>query len=113
LICEKRRRWNRNIKTPPNIIRQAGELGAKVIAFDVIFGRGDQTMAETHFEGDRTRQDAEQDSDPRGSSASLAREWEGRTGPLLSFSRTDLAGGLINVRADSDGVCGATITSSR
>src|SRR3954452_24679586 len=29
-----------------NIIRQAFELGAKVIAFDVVFGRGDAAMAD-------------------------------------------------------------------
>src|SRR5205814_5801921 len=29
-----------------NIIREAFELGAKVVAFDVIFGRGDQAMAD-------------------------------------------------------------------
>src|SRR5438477_7277182 len=29
-----------------NIIRQSRELGAKVIAFDAIFGRGDQVMAD-------------------------------------------------------------------
>lgn len=87
-----------------NIIRQASELGAKVIAFDVIFGRGDQTMA------DPILKEIER-ANAQGKSVVLAEALlpspeDGKEERIRSFPFRDRLQptGLINVRADNDGV---------
>ncbi|HYJ05504.1 MAG TPA: adenylate/guanylate cyclase domain-containing protein [Chthoniobacterales bacterium] len=87
-----------------NIIRQAFELGAKVVAFDVIFGRGNEAMAdpilkevERHKEQNRTVVFAE---------ALLPSPEDGKEERTRSFPFRErvLPPGLINIRSDSDGV---------
>lgn len=87
-----------------NIIRQATELGARVVAFDVVFGRGDQRMAEPILkEVERAR------SENRRiifAEALLPSAESGKEERIRSFPFRDrlLPAGLINVRADGDGV---------
>jgi adenylate cyclase len=86
------------------IIRQATELGARVIAFDVVFGRGDQAMAEPILkEVERAR--AENRSvifaEALLPSADTGKEERTRSFP---FRDRVLPAGLINVQADGDGV---------
>jgi len=86
------------------IIRQATELGARVIAFDVVFGRGDQAMAEPILkEVERAR--AENRSvifaEALLPSADSGKEERTRSFP---FRDRVLPAGLINVQADGDGV---------
>lgn len=87
-----------------NIIRQAFELGAKVVAFDVIFGRGNEAMAEPilkeverHKAENRTVVFAE---------ALLPAPKDAKEERVRSFPFRErmLPAGLINIRADSDGV---------
>jgi adenylate cyclase len=87
-----------------NIIRQTTELGASVVAFDVIFGRGSPAMAEPILKeleglkgGGKTVVFAE---------ALLPSTGEGNEDRIRSFPFRErlLPAGLINVRADKDGV---------
>ena len=87
-----------------NIIRQARELGAKVIAFDVIFGRGDQAMANPILkEIEATKA---QNKTVILAEALLSSPEDGKEERVRSFPFRDrpLPAGSINVRADSDGV---------
>jgi len=87
-----------------NIIRQAGELGAKVIAFDVIFGRGDQTMADPilkEIEHARAQSKTVILAEALLPSPENGKEERVRSFP---FRERVLPAGLINVHADSDGV---------
>src|SRR2546423_1458986 len=87
-----------------NIIRQARELGAKVIAFDIIFGRGDQVMADPILkEIEATKA---QNKTVILAEALLPSPEDGKEERVRSFPFRDrsLPAGLINVRADSDGV---------
>jgi len=86
-----------------SIIRQTTDLGAKVVAFDVIFGRGNPAMAEPILKElerlkslDRTVVFAE---------ALLPSTQDGNEDRIRSFPFRErvLPAGLINVRADSDG----------
>jgi adenylate cyclase len=85
-----------------NIVHQAFELGAKVVAFDVVFGRGDQTMA------DPILKEIERN---KGKTVILAEALlpspeDGKEERIRSFPFRErvLPAGLINVRADADGV---------
>ena len=87
-----------------NIIRQAFELGAKVVAFDVVFGRGDAAMADPILkEIERGRS---QSKTVILAEALLPSPENGKEERVRSFPFRDrlLPAGLINVRADSDGV---------
>ncbi len=87
-----------------NIIRQVCALGAKVVAFDVIFGRGDQTMADPILkEIERSRA---QNKTVILAEALLPSPEDGREERVRSFPfrERSLPAGLINVRADGDGV---------
>ncbi|HEV2841125.1 MAG TPA: adenylate/guanylate cyclase domain-containing protein [Chthoniobacterales bacterium] len=86
------------------IIRQAAELGARVIAFDVVFGRGDQAMAEPILqEVERARGEGRTVlfAEALLPSAESGREERIRSFP---FRERVLPAGLINVQADGDGV---------
>ena len=87
-----------------NIIRQAGELGAKVIAFDVIFGRGDQAMADPILK--EIEHAKAQNKSVILAEAQLPSPENGTEERVRSFPFRErmLPAGLINVRADSDGV---------
>src|SRR5256714_3396555 len=87
-----------------NIIREASELGAKVIAFDVVFGRGDQAMADPilkEIERAKTK-----NKTVILAEALLPSPEDGREERVRSFPFRDrlLPAGLINVQADADGV---------
>jgi class 3 adenylate cyclase/CHASE2 domain-containing sensor protein len=87
-----------------NIIRQAFDLGAKVVAFDVVFGRGDAAMADPILkEIERSRG---QSKTVILAEAMLPSPENGREERVRSFPFRDrlLPAGLINVTADSDGV---------
>jgi len=86
------------------LIRQATELGARVVAFDVVFGRGDQAMGERLLK---------EDERGRGENCSvifaealLPSAESGREERVRSFPFRDrvLPAGLINVHADGDGI---------
>ncbi len=87
-----------------NIIRQTTAMGAKVVAFDVVFGRGDQTMATPilqemeHAKG--------QNRSVIFAEALLPSPEDGKEERARSFPFRErvLPAGLINVQADSDGV---------
>lgn len=86
------------------LIRQATELGARVVAFDVVFGRGDQAMAEPILrEIERARG---QNRSVIFAEALLPSAENGKAERIRSFPFRDrvLPAGLINVRADGDGV---------
>lgn len=87
-----------------NVIRQAFELGAKVVAFDVVFGRGDQSMAEPILK--EIERSKGQNRAVVLAEARLPSSEEGQDERIRSFPFRDrvLPAGLINVRADSDGV---------
>ena len=87
-----------------NIIRQAGELGAKVIAFDVILGRGDQAMADPILK--EIERAGAQSKAVVLAEALLPSPEDGKEERIRSFPFRDRVqpAGLINVRADSDGV---------
>ena len=87
-----------------NIIRQTTELGAKVVAFDVVFGRGDQTMAAPILqEIERVRG---QNRTVILAEALLPSPEDGKDERIRSFPFRErvLPAGLINVQADRDGV---------
>jgi CHASE2 domain-containing sensor protein/class 3 adenylate cyclase len=87
-----------------NIIKQATELGAKVIAFDVIFGRGDSAMADPILKEIETTKT--QSKTVILAEAMLPSPENGKEERIRSFPFRErvLPTGLINVRADSDGV---------
>lgn len=87
-----------------NIIREATALGAKIVAFDVVFGRGDQTMADPilkEIENAKTQGKAVILAE-----ALLPSPENGKEERIRSFPFRDRVqpAGLINVQADSDGV---------
>ncbi|MDP9003554.1 MAG: adenylate/guanylate cyclase domain-containing protein, partial [Verrucomicrobiota bacterium] len=86
------------------IVRQATELGARVIAFDVVFGRGDQAMAEPILkEVERARNE---NRSVIFAEALLPSADSGKEERIRSFPFRDRVrpAGLINVQADGDGV---------
>lgn len=86
------------------LIRQATELGARVVAFDVVFGRGDPAMAEPilkEVERARSQSRSVVFAEALLPSAENAEEERIRSFP---FRERVLPTGLINVHADSDGV---------
>jgi class 3 adenylate cyclase/CHASE2 domain-containing sensor protein len=86
-----------------NIIRQAFELGAKVVAFDVVFGRGNEAMAEPilkEVERNRGQNRAIVFAEALLPSSDAGEE-RARSFP---FRERVLPAGLINVQADNDGV---------
>jgi CHASE2 domain-containing sensor protein/class 3 adenylate cyclase len=87
-----------------NIIRQAFELGAKVVAFDVIFGRGDQTMADPILK--EIERNKAQNKTVVLAEARLPSPEDGKEKRIRSFPFRERVqpAGLINVRADGDGV---------
>lgn len=87
-----------------NIIRQTGELGARVIAFDVVFGRGDRLMAEPILkEVERARGEGRT---VLFAEALLPSAESGAEERIRSFPFRERVqpAGLINVQADGDGV---------
>jgi class 3 adenylate cyclase/CHASE2 domain-containing sensor protein len=87
-----------------NIIRQVFDLGAKVIAVDVVFGRGDAAMADPILkEIERGRA---QNKTVILAEALLPSPENGQDERVRSFPFRErlLPAGLINVTADSDGV---------
>jgi class 3 adenylate cyclase/CHASE2 domain-containing sensor protein len=87
-----------------NIIRQAFELGAKIVAFDVVFGRGDQAMADPILK--EIERNKAQNRSVILAEALLPSPEDGKEERVRSFPFRDrlLPAGLINVQADSDGV---------
>lgn len=86
------------------LTRQATELGARVVAFDVVFGRGDQAMAEPILkEVERARGE---NRSVIFAEALLPSVESGKEERVRSFPFRDrvLPAGLINVHADGDGV---------
>lgn len=86
------------------LIRQATELGARVVAFDVVFGRGDPVMADPILkEVERARGESRSVifAEALLPSAENGKEEHIRSFP---FRERVLPAGLINVRADGDGV---------
>lgn len=87
-----------------NIIRKTTELGARVVAFDVVFARGNQTMAEPILkEVDRAR---EASRTVLFAEALLPSLEDGKEERIRSFPFRErvLPAGLINLQADGDGV---------
>jgi class 3 adenylate cyclase/CHASE2 domain-containing sensor protein len=87
-----------------NIIRQAFDLGAKVVAFDVVFGRGDAAMADPILkEIERGRAE---NKTVILAEALLPSPENGKEERVRSFPFRDrlLPAGSINVSADTDGV---------
>jgi class 3 adenylate cyclase/CHASE2 domain-containing sensor protein len=87
-----------------NIIRQAFDLGAKVVALDIVFGRGDAAMADPilkEIERGRSQNKSVILAEALLPSAENGKEERMRSFP---FRERMLPAGLINVRADSDGV---------
>ncbi|HEX4641351.1 MAG TPA: CHASE2 domain-containing protein, partial [Chthoniobacterales bacterium] len=87
-----------------NIVRQSADLGAKVIAFDVIFGRGDQATAGPilkEIERAKTQGKTVILAEALLPSPENGKEERVRSFP---FGERRPAAGLINVRADADGV---------
>jgi CHASE2 domain-containing sensor protein/class 3 adenylate cyclase len=87
-----------------NIIRQAFEMGAKVIAFDVVFGRGNEAMADPILK--EIERGKSQNKTVILAEALLPSPEDGKEERIRSFPFREraLPAGLINVRADSDGV---------
>jgi adenylate cyclase len=87
-----------------NISRQAFELGAKVVAFDVVFGRGNEAMADPILK--EVERNKGQNRAIVFAEALLPSPEEGREERMRSFPFRErvLPAGLINVQADSDGV---------
>ena len=86
-----------------NIIRQAFELGAKVVAFDVVFGRGNEAMADPilkQVERNKGQNRAIVFAEALLPSSDAGEE-RARSFP---FRERVLPAGLINVQADNDGV---------
>jgi len=87
-----------------NIIRQATALGARVVAFDVVFARGDQAMAEPIVkEIERAK---EESRTVLFAEALLPSVENGKEERLRSFPFRErvLPAGLMNLQADGDGV---------
>lgn len=87
-----------------NIMRQAFELGAKVVAFDVVFGRGSEAMADPILrEIERARA---QNKTVILAEALLPSPEDGKEERIRSFPFRERVqpAGLINIRADGDGV---------
>src|SRR5205085_6827864 len=86
-----------------HILRLACELGAKVVAFDVVFGRGNEAMADPILkEIDRNKgQNRAIVFAEALLPSSDAGEERARSFP---FRERVLPAGLINVQADNDGV---------
>lgn len=87
-----------------NIIRQAFDLGAKVVACDVVFGRGDAAMADPivkELERGRAQNKTVILAEALIPSPESGKEERIRSFP---FRERVLPAGLINVAADSDGV---------
>ena len=86
------------------IIRQASELGARVIAFDVVFARGDPQMAAPILqEVERARSESRSVIFAEALLPSVATEEVERVRSFPFRERVQPAG-LINVHADRDGV---------
>lgn len=87
-----------------NIIRQAFELGAKVVAFDVIFGRGNEAMAGPILS--EVERNKGQDRIVVFAEALLPSPEVGKEERMRSFPFRErvLPAGLINIQSDSDGV---------
>jgi adenylate cyclase len=87
-----------------NIIRQAFELGAKVVAFDVIFGRGNEAMAGPILK--EVERNKGQNRAVVFAEALLPSSEGGKDERTRSFPFRErlLPAGLINIRSDSDGV---------
>jgi CHASE2 domain-containing sensor protein/class 3 adenylate cyclase len=87
-----------------NIIRQAFEMGAKVIAFDVVFSRGNEAMADPILK--EIERGKSQNKTVILAEALLPSPEDGKEERIRSFPFRErlLPTGLINVRADSDGV---------
>lgn len=87
-----------------NIIRQAFEMGAKVIAFDVVFGRGDAAMAAPILQ--EIEKARAQNKTVILAEALLPSPENGAEERVRSFPFRErlLPAGVINVTADSDGV---------
>ena len=87
-----------------NIIRQAFELGAKVVAFDVIFGRGNEAMAGPILS--EVERNKGQNRTVVFAEALLPSPEDGKEERMRSFPFRErvLPAGLINIRSDSDGV---------
>jgi adenylate cyclase len=87
-----------------NIIRQAFELGAKVIAFDVVFGRGNEAMAVPILK--EIERGKSQNKTVILAEALLPSPEDGKEERIRSFPFRErlLPAGLINVQADADGV---------
>jgi class 3 adenylate cyclase/CHASE2 domain-containing sensor protein len=87
-----------------NIIRQAFELGAKVVAFDVIFGRGNEAMADPILK--EVERNKGQNRTVVFAEALLPLPEDGKEERTRSFPFRErlLPAGLINIRSDSDGV---------
>jgi adenylate cyclase len=87
-----------------NIVRQAFELGAKVVAFDVIFGRGNEAMAEPILK--EVERHKGENRPVVFAEALLPSSTEAPEERVRSFPFRErlLPAGLINIRADNDGV---------
>ncbi len=87
-----------------NIIHQAFEMGAKVIAFDVVFGRGTEAMADPILK--EIERGKSQNKTVILAEALLPSPDDGKEERFRSFPFRErvLPAGLINVRADGDGV---------
>jgi class 3 adenylate cyclase/CHASE2 domain-containing sensor protein len=87
-----------------NIIRQAFDLGAKVVAFDVVFGRGNQAMSDPilkEIEKNKGQNRTIVFAEALLPSAEEAKEERIRSFP---FQERVQPAGLINIDADNDGV---------
>lgn len=87
-----------------NIIRQAFELGAKVVAYDAVFGRGTEAMAAPIVKEIAAAKS--QNKSVVLAEALLPSAENGKEERIRSFPFRDRLepAGLINVRADADGV---------
>lgn len=87
-----------------NVLRQCFDLGAKVVALDVVFGRGNEAMADPILkEIERARA---QNKTVILAEALVPSPEDGKEERIRSFPFRDriLPAGSINVRADGDGV---------
>jgi class 3 adenylate cyclase/CHASE2 domain-containing sensor protein len=86
-----------------NIILEAGDLGAKVIGFDLVFERGDETMAKPII--DEIDRVTKLSRTVVLAEALIPAVSNGRVERIRSFPfrERDPAAGLINVKPDSDG----------
>ena len=90
-------------RTAATLIRQAGDLGARVIALDAIYGRGDATIAQPLI-------DAIAQAKAQSRTVVLAEAMMPGAGPeterirSFPFQERTVPAGVINVSADADGV---------